>query len=157
VLEEQALEGRVGRQALVLLGRVELGEVPAEGGQPVGVALLPPDDGTVELPLGAALAALDPGPPRQLLGRAEGQEGGEAGLTSVTAREGPPGPDPGRVDEERAEQPVDVVGGAGGSSAGRALLIGGQEPLEGRIQRDALLRGQPGRNGGTLGPWPRRS
>jgi hypothetical protein len=69
VLVEEALERRVGGQASVLLLAVDVGEVGPQPGQAVGVALLEADDGTVELPLGPALAAFDPGPPGQLLER----------------------------------------------------------------------------------------
>jgi hypothetical protein len=155
VLVEQTPEGRVAGEALVLLGATESGEVLAEGGETVGVLPLPADDRAVELPLGPALAALDAGPPRELLDRAEREKALEAGLTAVATRERTAGPDAGRVDQEGAEEPVDVVGGAGGPGTGRSLLVRGQQAVERRLQGGALLRGQPARDSGTLGPWPR--
>src|SRR4051794_14137445 len=59
VLVEQVAEGRVGREAAVLLLAVGGGEVVAERGEPAAVALLQPDDRAVELAGRDPLRALD--------------------------------------------------------------------------------------------------
>ena len=135
---------------------VEAGEVVPQPVEALGVLLLEADDGSVELPLGPALAALDAGPPGQLLHRTEGEERLEAGITPVAAGEGPAGPDAGRVDEEGAEEPVDVVGHPRGLRPGRAVVIRRDQPVDGRLQDGVLRFGQPTRDGATLGASVRR-
>ena len=151
VLVEQALEPWVGGQAPVLLLAVDVGEVVAQPGQAFGVALLEPDHRSVELPLGPALAALDPGAPGQLLDRAQRQEAVEPGVAAVATGEGPAGPDAGRVDEEGAEEPVDVVGRSRGPGSGRAVVVRRDQPVDGRLDDGVLVRGEPARNAATLG------
>ena len=65
-------------QAAPLFLAVDLGEVGAQGGQALPVALLEPDDRTVELTLGPPLRALDAHPPRQLVERRQRDEVAEA-------------------------------------------------------------------------------
>jgi hypothetical protein len=150
VLVEEALERRVGGQAGILLVACEPGEVVAQRGQADGVPLLEADDRPVELPLGEALAAFDPRSPRQLLDRAEREELLEAGVAAVASGERSSGPDPRRLDEEGAEQAVDVVGRARGLGPGRAFVVRRDQPVDGRLDGGVLVRGQPARNSATL-------
>lgn len=152
MLVEQAGERRVGGEAGVLGLVVEVDEVGTEAGQSLGVALLEADDGAVELPLGPAPTALDAGPPGQFLDRAEGQEPVEAGVAAMASGERSAGPDAGRVDEERTEEAVDVVGDPGRLGTGRAVAVRRDQPVDGRLQDGVLLFGQPPRDGATLGP-----
>ena len=73
-------------------------------------------------------------------------EGGEAGRAAEAAGIGPAaaGPDAGRVEGERAEQPVDVVRHPRLGCAG--ILIGGDEPGTDRLHHPELLVGEPGRH-----------
>ena len=88
----------------------ESGEVRTECGEALAVALLETDHRPVELAFGHPLRPLDAGPPGELIERGQGMELRERGLTSVATRGRPTSPDPRRIDLERAEQPVDVVG-----------------------------------------------
>ncbi len=100
MLEEQVAEVVVDRvgQAVRLLGGLEVGEVVAQPGQTLAVARLPADDGSVELALGPALRALDPGAPGQLVEGTELEPLVEAGLAALTTRERTAGEDVGRIE-----------------------------------------------------------
>ena len=127
------------RSAWVSVGLV--GEVLAQRGEDRAVAVLPADHRTVELPARIAPGALDADAPGQLLDRAELEPPVEAGRTAVASAVGPAGPDAGRVEGERAEQPVDVVGRAGLARA-RTPLVPGDEPIHDRPQGPVLGLGQ---------------
>ena len=113
--------------------RSTVGEVGAERGEAVAVLGLPARHRAVELALGDALRAFDAGAPGQLLEPAERRELGEPGLAAEPAGERSAGVDPGRVDEERAEQPVDVVGHAELGGA-RVPVDRRDQPLAGRFE-----------------------
>src|SRR5207253_1224141 len=104
---------RVRPEALVLLFGRERREVGAHGGDAVAVALLPADDGAVELAFGKPLRSLDARAPPQLVEAAEAMERREPRVAAETARERASGPDAGWVEMEGAEEAVDVVGDAG--------------------------------------------
>ena len=69
--------------------------------------------------------------------RDSGRNSLESGLPAVTTRVGTTGPDPRRVDVERAEDAVDVVGGAGRARAGE-LTLRRQQPV-GELAHDVVL------------------
>src|SRR5207249_1578403 len=124
VVVDHGGEPRVGAEALVLLFGRQRHEVGADGGDPVAVALLPPDDGTVELALGKPLRSFDAGAPCQLVEPAEAVERREPRVAAEAARERAAGPDAGWVEMEGAEEAVDVVGDAG---LGRARIVVGRD------------------------------
>src|SRR5688572_5111231 len=97
VLVEERFELGGGVESAVLIGRRQRDEVVAERIDAAPVLLLPARDRPVELALGHAAGAFDPGPPGQLLERRERQELPEGRLAARPAREWPAGPDPGRV------------------------------------------------------------
>ena len=66
----------------------------------------------------------------------------EAGLAAVAPGERAAGPDAGRVEGERAEQLVDVVGPAG-LARPRAHAVGRDEHVEQRGHRPVLAIGEP--------------
>src|SRR5439155_19906786 len=108
VVVDHVGEARVGAEALVLLLGRQRHEVGAQGGDAVAVALLPADDGAVELAFGKPLRSLDTGAPRQLVEPAEAVERREPRVAAEAARERAAGPDAGWVEMEGAEEAVDV-------------------------------------------------
>jgi hypothetical protein len=70
----------------------------------------------------------------------------------VTTGERTSGPDAGWVDQEGAEQAVDVLGRPRRPSPGRAVVVRRDQPVDGRLDDGVLLSGEPARNAATLGP-----
>src|SRR4051812_35500379 len=153
VLVDELAEAGDGVEAALLLGPVDGGEVGTERGDAVPVLLLPPRHRAVPLPLRMAGRALDAGAPGQLLERTELVERREPGLATEAAREGAAGEDPGRVDQERAEQAVDVVGAT--QCGGPGVPVGRRDqPLaRGFDDGEVGRREVRGRGGHRTGPY----
>ncbi len=133
---------------VLVLGR-EVAELGTECRQPRPVALLPALDRSVELALGDAPRAFDARPPGQFVQWSEPVEVGEGGFPAVTARRGAARPDAGRVDEKRAEQPVDVVGNPDARGTGGLVL--GDETVTRGAQNAELFLGEP--QGHQMSRW----
>ena len=119
---------------------------------PGAIPLLPTGHRAVELALRDPAGALDARAPRELLEPPERQELREPGVAPEAARERPPGPDAGRIDEERAEQAVDVVRDAERGRT-RVAVVRRHQPgarrLDDRVRVRVEERGR-GRHGGKL-------
>ena len=139
---QQGAELLIGPQAPSLFLAVDLGEVPAQGGQPLPVALLEPHHRAVELALGLALGTLEPHAPGQLIEAGQPVEVGEPGVTAHAPRERPPGPDPGRIEGEGAQEGVDVVGHVRFFGS-RRPLVGGHHLGAGGPQGGVFGIGEP--------------
>ena len=79
-------------------------------------------------------------------------EGGEAGHATLAPRARATGPDAGRVEGERPQETVDVVGHTGLFRPGRALA-GGQHLRAGGPQRGVLVLAQPDGHRANVA-WP---
>ena len=118
VLVEERAQLAVRVEATVLLGAVDLGEVGAERGDAFAVDLLPAAHRPVELAVGEPERAFDACAPRQLFVARQREEVGERGGAAGASAERPAREDQRRVERERAEQAVDVVGDAERGAAG---------------------------------------
>ena len=142
VAPQEVAEVLVGPQPPPLFGAVDVGEVIAQCGEALPVALLQPGDRPVELPLGQPLRTFDPHTPGQFVQRGQRDEPGEPGDAALAPRRRAAGPDPGRFEGERAQEGVDVVGDARLLGA-RSALVGGEHPRAGGPQGGVLLLAQP--------------
>src|SRR5262245_31464193 len=103
VLEHERAELALFVECRTLRAFVADEEVVAERGDAVAVRLLPPAHRAVPLTFGEPARALDPRAPGELLDARQREELGEAGFPSRATRVRATGPDPGRVERERAE------------------------------------------------------
>src|SRR5438552_3854 len=108
-------------QAPILLVAVDLAEVGTERDDAVAVDLLPPPGGTVELSFRHPARTFDTRSPRKFLVRRERDKPRERGLAPEAAAERPARKDARRIECERTEQVVDVIGHAERRSAGMRI------------------------------------
>src|SRR5262249_46612147 len=113
VLPQQRAElARRGPQTLVLRREVNIDVVVAERGEALAVDLLPTPDPTVELALREAARPFDAHAPGELLHARQRQPVRPLRPTAEATREWSPGEHERRIDGERAERAIDVVGDA---------------------------------------------
>ena len=153
VLVQERGERPVRPQARRLLLAVELQNSLPQGGQPAPVALLEPDDRPVELPLGQAPGALDPGAPGQLVEGTRRWNRREAGFAARGAPTSGPRPrsGAGRTGTRRAGCRCSR---APRKPAPRVVPVGRDHPVAHGGQDPVLGLGQPDGHGGQRSKAP---
>src|SRR5689334_11376115 len=144
---EERAELALRAESPILLGGVDLGEVGAERGDAFAIDLLPAARRAVELAFGDPERSLDARSPRELFVAGERKELLERRVAAGASAEGSTGEDPRRVEGERTEQAVDVVGYP---ERGAARM--GVERRDEKVGRDrehrVLVRAEKSQQGG---------
>src|SRR6516162_700594 len=138
VLVEKIAELSLRAEPLELLGLVDVAEVGAERGNAVAIDLLPATHRAVEFALGFTERAFDARSPRKLFVRRERHEACERRFAAIAPAERSARIDARRIDAERAERAVDVIGDTEGAAA-RVRVDWGNEDVGARVNDCALM------------------
>ena len=139
VLVEHVAKLGIGVQPRVLLVWGCVRKVRTQRDESLSVLGLPTDDGAHAFALGNALRSFDPRPPRERFEGGERRELAEGSGATRPSRVRAAGPDAGRIDRERGEQPVDVVDDAEGRGAGVTVGSGWHQPIGRGIEDSSFV------------------